>query len=327
MLMRFSRIAARVCQAVSVWQVAGCASLPPEEEVPSAERYYTRALEVLDGRSVLLFFHDVDYPRAIELFQEVIDNYPYSQYATLAELKIADVYFDTQKYEEAASYYQDFVELHPKHADVPYAIYQNGLCSFAQIREPDQDQGPTLDTVAQFEVLLQRYPNSDDAPAAREKLQMARNQLALHDIEIADFYLSRGNYYAAQKRYTEALTEFPDHTLHLETLSKLADALTELQRIHEARQILLRLIAASPEGDLRESAFERVEALDLDPVYGDAVPAGAPCNGYLDPDCGDPGSGAWSEIPCDGLLEPGCVPAETTPALRGSHSRPSLEFD
>ena len=321
--MRFSRIAA----PLSLWLVVGCASAPPEDEIPSAERYYERALKVLDGRRVLLFFDDVDYPRAIELFQEVIDNYPYSQYATLAELKIADVYFDTEKYEEAASYYQDFVELHPKHPDVPYAIYQNGLCSFAQMRQPDQDQGPTRDTVAQFEVLLQRYPNSDDAPAAREKLQIARDQLALHDIEIADFYFSRGDYYAAQKRYSEALTEFPDHSLRLETLSKLADTLVELHRIHEARQLLLRVIAAGPEGDLTESALERVEALDFDPLYGDAIPSGAPCNGYLDPDCGDPGPDAWPELPCNGMLEPGCLPSEATPALRESRSGRSTEFD
>ena len=67
-----------------------CASAPPvEESLPSAEGYYSAALEKLDGQRVMFFFNDVDYPGAIELLQEVIDNYPYSEYALLAELKIA----------------------------------------------------------------------------------------------------------------------------------------------------------------------------------------------------------------------------------------------
>ena len=34
----------------------------------------------------------VNYDDAIEKFQAIIDNYPYSEYAVLAELAIADAY-------------------------------------------------------------------------------------------------------------------------------------------------------------------------------------------------------------------------------------------
>ena len=50
---------------------------------------------------------------------------PYSEKATLAELKIADIHFERESYEEAASYYQDFVELHPNHAEAAPRICSN----------------------------------------------------------------------------------------------------------------------------------------------------------------------------------------------------------
>ena len=147
--------------------LCACATAPPEEELPSAESYYQRGVELLKGRRVFLFFTDVDYPEAIESFQEVIDNYPYSEFAVLSELAIADIHFERDEYEEASSYYHDFVELHPNHPKVAYALYRNGLCSYNQMRAADRDQAPTREAVAQFRALLERFPSSEMAPDAQ----------------------------------------------------------------------------------------------------------------------------------------------------------------
>ena len=230
---------------------AGCASDGPAEEelLPSAESYYQQALQKLEGERVLFFFTDVDYPGAIELFQEVIDNYPYSEYATLAELKIADVQFDRENYEEAASFYQDFVELHPTHPQISYAIYRHGLCSFNQIGAPNQDQTSTEDALAQFRVLLERYPDSPYAKDARARLRDTEDHLAQSDVNVGDFYFKRGDYFAAIRRYRRALTEYPSHTSRWHTMSQLATALKRLQRYYEAEQLFNQVLEAGPEDD------------------------------------------------------------------------------
>ncbi|MCZ6822414.1 MAG: outer membrane protein assembly factor BamD [Deltaproteobacteria bacterium] len=232
---------------------AGCASAPPDEEIPSAESYYRRGLELLEGQRVFLFFHDVNYPRAIEHFQEVIDNYPYSDYATLAELKLADVHFQQGHYEEAASYYQDFVELHPTHPQVPYSIFRHGMCSFEEIGDVGRDQTPTLDALAQFRVLLDRYPNSEHADDARVRLGQAIDQLARHDIEVGDFYYRRGDYYAASRRYRQALEMYPDHSERVTTLVRLGRSLMGLQLYAEAKRIYQQALDARPPGGLRNN--------------------------------------------------------------------------
>jgi outer membrane protein assembly factor BamD len=101
-----------------------CSSPPPAfDDVPPAEELYEEAVEILKGRSWLIF-RTTNYVKAIEKLQSIIDNYPYSDVAVLAELKIADAYFDDFRYDEALSYYRDFADLHPQNEKVPYTIFR-----------------------------------------------------------------------------------------------------------------------------------------------------------------------------------------------------------
>ena len=54
------------------------------------------------------------------------NKFPYSNYATEAQLKIADVYYMQESYGEAAVAYEAFRDLHPKHEKVPYAMFRIG---------------------------------------------------------------------------------------------------------------------------------------------------------------------------------------------------------
>ncbi len=236
--------------------------------MPSAETYYKRGDEILEGQRVFLFFRDVDYNQAIELFQEVIDNYPYSDYATLAELRIADIHFEQENYEEALSYYQDFVELHPNHPRVPYAIFRNGLCAFEAMNEPDRDQTTTYDAIAQFEVLLDRYPDWDKASHARDMLRRAQDQLVRRDILVGDFYMAHGDYYAALRRYRRTLADYPHHTNRVETMARLADALKALHLYYEAEQLYTQVLRLEPADEVLDHALEQLEEIQLGGANG-----------------------------------------------------------
>ena len=251
--------------------LSSCATAPPEEELPSAESYYQRGIETLKGRRVFLFFYDVDYPKAIEAFQEVIDNYPYSEFAVLSELAIANIHFERGEYEEAASYYHDFVELHPTHPQVAFALYQNGLCSYYQMRAADRDQGPTREAAAQFRALLERFPDSPLATDGRMKLAECENRLAAQIIEIGDFYYTEHDYHSAARRYRMALTEYPDHGDRAATMVRLGISLARLKRYNEAEGVLRKSLELQPPDDLRDSAEIELDLLAHLPLYGPRV--------------------------------------------------------
>jgi len=255
--------------ALTIALLGGCATAPPrEDELPSAESYYQHGVETLAGRRTFLFFHDVDYPKAIEYFQEVIDNYPYSDYAILAELQIGDIHFQRKEYEEASSYYHDFVELHPNHAKVSYALYRNGLCSYNQMRASDRDQGPTREAVAQFKALLARYPQSEMVPDAQKRLRECEDRLAQQQIMVGDYYYANHAWYAAARRYRAALNDYPDHTERVRTLVRLGFSLSNLREYLEAESVLRKALELGAKDELRDDAEAELEALARMPLYG-----------------------------------------------------------
>jgi outer membrane protein assembly factor BamD len=264
---------------------AGCASTSDDVEVlPSAEANYEAGLKALQGKRHLLFFHEVDHARAIKYFQEVIDNYPYSDHAVLAELRIADTHFEQRNFQEALSYYQDFVELHPNHPKVPYAIYRNGLCSYEQMRASDRDQGPTREAASQFQALLERYPDSEEAADAKVKLAETRDRLAHHELEIADFYYDQGIYHAAVQRYQRALDTYPEHQGNLETQARIGFALARLRRPGEAERVLRGALQHGAEGELRERIELELERIASLPGFGPA-PLKRSCETDPNPAC------------------------------------------
>ena len=231
---------------------SACASAPAPEPEPSAELYYNQALDVLKGNTVLFFLTDVDSQKAVELLQRVIDDYPYSELATEAELKIGDIRFDQTRYEEAQSYYQDFVEAHPKNPRVPYALYRNGLSYFKQIRDPDRDQKPTADAITQFEVVLDQHPDSEYAGPAREKLRECKDQLAQRDARVANYYYREGLCHAAIRRYEQALEQYPDHTNNRQSRARLGVCLRQMERKEEGDRILGAVLTEEIDEELLE---------------------------------------------------------------------------
>lgn len=242
---RSRRLGLAAALALACSACAGSEAAKPS----TAEDYFNQGLKVLEGRSQI-FFTSVDYPAAIAAFQEVITNFPFSEYATLAELKVADAYFAQRKFEESASFYQDFIELHPTHPQVPYALLRNGECAFNQMLKPDQDQAKTKAAIEQFDALIEKHPGSDQLPRARELRGLALDQLALHEVQIGDFYYGSRAYHAAVPRYQEALEKSATHPGYQSTRARLGVSLRRMGQRQEGAKLLAGLTSEGLDDDL-----------------------------------------------------------------------------
>ncbi len=247
------RLARRAARSAARWAGLGAALLglgcasAQVEEIPSAALFYSKGLKVLEGYSVFGLFTSVDFPTAVTQFQEVIDNYPFSEYAPLAELQIAEINERMGKFEEAASFYQDFVEAHPEHPKIPFALYRLGECYVAQMRDPDRDQEPTKKALSQLEFLTSRFPDSEYAAKGKELLARAQDQLALREAKIAEFYYGKGQYHAAVPRYRAALEKSATFPGHCENRTRLGISLGRLGLRDQAQEVLKELQARCSE--------------------------------------------------------------------------------
>jgi outer membrane protein assembly factor BamD len=168
-----------------------------------------------------------DYKTAKKAYSDLKDWYPFSRYAILAELKIADSHFHLEEYPEAILAYEEFENMHPKNEAIPYVIYQTGLSWFNQLDTIDRDHTPAKKALTQFNRLIDRFPDSEYAPKASEKFARCLSHMSGHELYVANFYMRTKKYKAALKRYEYLVEHYPD--------SKESKA--ALQKIPRAREL------------------------------------------------------------------------------------------
>ncbi len=255
---RFRPVLITVAFAVAL----GCSSTPEVEdyaELPSAEELYQQGLDALeDGGKVLWFFDTTDYQGAIDAFQDVVDNYPYSEYATLAELRIADAFFQQELWDEALSYYRDFAELHPDHERVPYTVFQAAMCHYKQARDEHRDQTATRKALGFLDQVITDYPYSPEAAEAETLWRDLRTRLAKHTMGIADFYLERQEFQSAADRYRSVLNEYPGLGLDADALYKLGVCYSNMSLDDEAQRVFQVILENYQGSEVAEAAQDWV---------------------------------------------------------------------
>jgi len=173
-------------------------------------------------------YEDGDYKEAIEYFQQLKDWYPFSKYAILAELKIADSNYHLKNYEEAIFAYGEFEKLHPRNEAIPYVIYQIGRCYFDQIDTIDRDQTPALKAYETFQRLDKQFPNDKYARSGAEHLTTCLKSMVGNEYYIGVFYYKSKHYKAALHRFMAVLSDYPDVGYHQKALEYIAKCEAEL---------------------------------------------------------------------------------------------------
>ena len=218
--------------------LSSCASDTPSfEDVAPADELYAEGRETLEGWTILWLYRVVNYTKAIETFQAIIDNYPYSDYAVKAELEIAEAYFADGRWDEALSYYRDFGDLHPQHEKVPYTILRSAQCHYQQVGSIDRDQTSAREALHFLDILLRNYPYSPETAEGEVMMQQLRTRMAKNVLLTADFYLKRDEYQSAAARYRTVLNVYPGLGLDAQALFKLGVCYENLKREDEALRL------------------------------------------------------------------------------------------
>jgi outer membrane protein assembly factor BamD len=240
--------------------LAGCASSGSNEvvEVASADRLYEEGVAQLESDRSLLGVRFTNYQDAIDKFQDIIDNYPYSEYAVLAELRIADAHFAQSRWEEALGYYRDFAQLHPDHEKVPYTMLRTALCHERQSEKAVRDQTQTREAVAALDQLILRYPNAPETAEAEALWKKLRRKLARQALNVGDFYFAREEYQSAANRYRSVIDEFPGLGLDADALYKLGLAYSRMNRDDDARELFEVILENYPASNVAEAARDQI---------------------------------------------------------------------
>ena len=167
----------------------------------SAERLYAEAKGALDSGN---------YTKAIEYYGKLEGRFPFGVYGQQALLDLSYAYFKNDDTDSAVSTAERFIKLYPQNAHVDYAYYLKGLANFNRgkgftenylpIDASQRDPGSALQAFQDFSEMVRLFPDSQYADDAKQRMVYLRNQLADHEVNVANYYMRRGAYVAAVNR-------------------------------------------------------------------------------------------------------------------------------
>lgn len=217
-----------------------------------------------------------DWISARQHFRRIIDAFPQSQHSAPARLAVGETYVKEGGSTNdllAVGAYREFLTLYPSHPKSDFAQFQVGEAYFRRRNGPDRDQTDTREAVAEFQRLLELYPESPYAEQARARVTDARQSLARAEFLAGYFYQrTRELCRASIARYEVVLKEYPDYRALDEVLFRLAECLQTSGRRAEALPHLGRLLEEYPKSAWVEPARQLMAA----PVPASPPPSPSP---------------------------------------------------
>ncbi len=216
----------------------------------SAEQLYRQAKSELDDR---------DYTAAIKTNEALQSRFPYGQYAQQSMLEMAYAYYKNGEPDSAISTADRFIKQFPNHPHIDYAYYGKGLATFngettflsalSGQDTAERDPQSLKDSFNAFRDLITKFPNSHYTPDARVRMDYLINELARHELHIADYYLRIGAYIAAVNRAQDILVTYPNSPSTRDALNimiKAYDAMGLTNLRDDTRRVLAQNSAALP---------------------------------------------------------------------------------
>lgn len=187
--------------------------------------------------------------RAIQFFEEVERQHPYSVWANKAMLMAAYARYGVQRYDEAVIGLDRFIRLHPGSNDVAYAYYLRALCFYEQIADIRRDQAATLKAADALKEVVRRFPDSKYASDAKLKIDLTYDQMAGQEMAVGRWYQRRGEHQAAINRFNKVVKDYQTTSHVAEALHRLTESYTAIGLTGEAQRVAAVLGHNYPESE------------------------------------------------------------------------------
>lgn len=152
-----------------------------------------------------------DYTTSISFFESIVTNAPYTKFAPMALMNIADLANEHGRKEDVVDALDRIVCSYRNSEFAPCAYVKLGDIYAMMVHGPDYDQGATLRSINYYQDFLLLFPDNPLVPEVEVKLASGRDLYARSKLTLGDFYYRyRNNFEAARIYYNEAITAAPN---------------------------------------------------------------------------------------------------------------------
>lgn len=213
-----------------VFLLPACASIDVDPTADwTAKEFYDDAKLALDSG---------EFKSAIDHLETLEARFPFDPYAKQAQLDVAYSYYKFDEPESALSAADRFLRLHPRDPHIDYVYYLKGLISFERgrglldgwfPRDISKHEAATLHrSLQEFSTLVKKYPDSQYAGDAYQRMVFLRNKLAKQEIDTAEFYGERKAWLAAANRAKKVIERYQESIWSLRALEIMINAYQQL---------------------------------------------------------------------------------------------------
>ncbi|MES2694627.1 MAG: tetratricopeptide repeat protein [Verrucomicrobiota bacterium] len=152
--------------------------------------------------------------KAIEQFETILINAPYSDYAPLSLMNIARGHQKLGNEPEAIDALDRMINNYSQSLLAPDAYLKLAQMHASLVDGAYYDQGATKESITYFTDFMLLFPSDSSVAAAEKGLDGMKTMLAESKMKIADFYFyKRSNFKAARVFYNEAITAYPESAI------------------------------------------------------------------------------------------------------------------
>ncbi len=177
---------------------------------------YKEGKEALEAGDVLF---------AAKKFNQAEKLFPQSEWAPKSALMAAYSYYIQDYYSDVISELERFLKIYPYYKDLDYVYYLLGVSYYEQIVDEKKDTQSIITAKKIFELLIEKYPNSDYAVDASYKMDLINDILASKEIYVGRYYYDKKKWIPAINRFKTVLDKY-DTTIYTE------EALHRLVEVH-----------------------------------------------------------------------------------------------
>ena len=195
----------------------------------NAEQFRAQAKAAVDSGN---------YDKAIKLYEALESRYPFGEDSAQTQLDVAYAYYKNDDPESAVAAADRFIKTNPRNSSVDYAYYLKGLVNynrgigfidrFLPTDTSQRDPGDARTAYENFAELIRRFPASKYVPDARQRMIALNNNLAMHEVHVARFYIKRKAYIAAVNRASGVVEKYQRTPAVPYALQIMQEAYTEL---------------------------------------------------------------------------------------------------
>jgi outer membrane protein assembly factor BamD len=213
---------------IGAFLLTGCAS--NDESIEDAfindiaEAYETAQTAIRAG----------NYRRGVQIFEALQARFPFSDFAKQIQLELMFAYYKSGSQEQAIDAADTFMRENPTHENIDYALYIKALAYYEKdpgllerLFRKDMSNRPPKEADLAYSTLrrlVERYPASEYAADAEQRMLYLKNRLADYENSVADYYLRREAYVAALNRAKDSLERYNGAPGNEESLDIMIEA-------------------------------------------------------------------------------------------------------